>query len=617
MDRIETSTPTAPGPSRPKWWMAAVVVVAAALPYLRTLAFPFVYDDGAIIAANPALHSPSGLINAWTVPYWPPAVSGPAGLYRPVVQFVYALLWNVGGGQPAAFHVWAVAVHVAAAIAVLCLLTWALTPSMAILGAVLFAVQPVHVEAVASIVGSADSLATLLALIFALVLLGARERTAGDAPFTWTTALVLAAIYALALGAKESAAAIPALGLATLWGWHAATHRSAPSVTDVVRRGWRVWIACAAALCAMTMARFAVLGALSPPPGVIADGIAGVDTATRVWTMMSAWPTVGALLFWPAHLMMHYGPSAIPRESALTLRAAIALLVLTACGIAAMMRSAGRRPAAALAWIVLGYLPASNILVPTGQLLAERTLYLPSVGAVMLVGWVLEVGSERLARNGNRRAPALVPVLAACLTVIGGVRAMTYAGVWASDASLFTSGIAADPRAFHPRIQLARWYGRHGHEDAALAQMDTAYRLAPDKEDLAYEYATHLESDHRTATALTVLEHASAVNDTSMRLRLLYLTTLMAVRGPRAVVDDVNGRARDAGGPLRFVVLGGAYEKLGLADSAVEAYAAGVRQSPRDASMRIVLARALTASGRGDEARAQRDTAERIGHDGG
>jgi len=93
----------------------------------------------------------------------------------------------------------------------------------------------------------------------------------------------------------------------------------------------------------------------------------------------------------------------------------------------------------------------------------------------------------------------------------------------------------------------------------------------------------------------------------------------MAVRGPRAVVDNVTrrGGARDAGGPLRYVVLGTAYDKLGLGDSAVDAYAAAVRQSPRDASMRIVLARALTANGRADEARAQRDTAAHLGHVGG
>ena len=57
MDNIETSTRTAHVPNRLGWLIATVVAVAAALPFLRTLAYPFVYDDGAIIAANPALHS--------------------------------------------------------------------------------------------------------------------------------------------------------------------------------------------------------------------------------------------------------------------------------------------------------------------------------------------------------------------------------------------------------------------------------------------------------------------------------------------------------------------------------------------------------------------------------
>ena len=606
--------------TRPTRWMAILVGTVAALPYLRTLAYPFVYDDGSIIVANTALHTPAGLIKALALPYWPPAVSGPAGLYRPVAQFIYAALWNVGGGRPLAFHVWAVGVHIAAALAVFALLAFALAPRVALCGALLFAVHPVHVEAVASIVGSADALATLLAVGFVLILLGARDHGAPDEPLGWRTAVLLGAVYALAIGAKESAAATPALGLVALWAWRPAADGASRRMADALRRGWRVWLACAAALAVMTIARGAVLGEWSPPAGMIADGIAGVSTAARFWTMTSAWPTVAALLFWPAHLMMHYGPSAIPTQHAPTLRAGASLVLVILCGVAAGVRRTDRRPAAALAFILLGYLPASNLLVPTGQLLAERTLYLPSVGAVMLLAWMLGALTDQPARRGIRRAPRLAAAAVALVTIAGLVRTTGDAGVWRSEDALFTSGIAADPRAFHPRIQLARWYGRHGQEALALAEMDTAVRLAPNKEDLAFEYATHLLADHRAATALPVLAQASAANDTSTRLRLTYLTALLTVRGPRAVVDEVtahNGVAEAGGGPLRFVVLGNAYEKLGLADSAVAAYGAGVEQAPRNASIRMVFARALDAAGLTDAARAQRDTAARLGHDGG
>src|SRR6185437_1799202 len=200
------------------------------------------------------------------------------GLYRPVAQFIYAALWNVGGGRPLAFHVWAVGVHIAAALAVFALLAFALAPRVALCGALLFAVHPVHVEAVASIVGSADALATLLAVGFVLILLGARDRGAPDEPVDWRMAVLLGALYALAIGAKESAAATPALGLVALWAWRPAADGAPRRMADALRRGWRVWLACAAALAVMTIARGAVLGEWSPPAGMIADGSAGVHS---------------------------------------------------------------------------------------------------------------------------------------------------------------------------------------------------------------------------------------------------------------------------------------------------------------------------------------------------
>ena len=72
---------------RPTTLAAILVAVVAAAPYLASIGYGFVYDDGPIIADNPALHARSGLLTAWRVAYWP-AEWGRAGLYRPVVQFI-------------------------------------------------------------------------------------------------------------------------------------------------------------------------------------------------------------------------------------------------------------------------------------------------------------------------------------------------------------------------------------------------------------------------------------------------------------------------------------------------------------------------------------------------
>ena len=43
-----------------------------------------------------------------------------------------------------------------------------------------------------------------------------------------------------------------------------------------------------------------------------------------------------------------------------------------------------------LGWIAIAFSPVANLLFPTGILVAERTLYLPSVGLALAVGAWLE-----------------------------------------------------------------------------------------------------------------------------------------------------------------------------------------------------------------------------------
>ena len=111
--------------ARPSALATFLVALVAAAPYLASLGYGFVYDDGPIIADNPALHVPAGMLIAWRVAYWPPEW-GRAGLFRPVVQFIYALLWNMGGGSALLFHSYAVVLYAVCAVAVLWMLARAL-----------------------------------------------------------------------------------------------------------------------------------------------------------------------------------------------------------------------------------------------------------------------------------------------------------------------------------------------------------------------------------------------------------------------------------------------------------------------------------------------------------
>src|SRR5437868_8704612 len=122
-----------------------LLILAAALPYLSSLTFGFVYDDLGVIVEVPSRHTWLGVAQAWVQSYWG---NPETGLYRPVAQFMYALLWNLGGGKPWIFHLYAIAIHIAATLGLWRLLLRATNKWAAFFGALLFAVDPVHVEAV-------------------------------------------------------------------------------------------------------------------------------------------------------------------------------------------------------------------------------------------------------------------------------------------------------------------------------------------------------------------------------------------------------------------------------------------------------------------------------------
>ena len=571
----------------------------AVAPYLITLGYGFVYDDGPIIADNPALHTPAGLLTAWHSAYWP-AAWGRAGLFRPVVQFMYALLWNVSGGAPWLFHSYAIALYALCAIAVLFVLVRALPTRAAVLGALIFAAHPLHVESVANIAGSAEVVAALASIACVLVIVRAFD-TGGEA-IAWRAALVSAVCFAAALGAKESAATVPALAALCVWGWRA-PDATAIDARSVIRRGWRVWTAHAVVLVLMVVARRAVLGGFSPPTTALAVGLDGETLAQRWWTMSGGWPLIAQLLLLPTRLSMHYGPTTvIPRHAmSATALAAIAALAVIAGGAIAAARRGDRRPLVAFGWVLLAYLAASNILIPTGQLLAERTLFFSSVGVAMLAGWAL--ARSEGATERTRHAAVAIAVVMVAAGVVGTVRRVR---VWSSEERLFQSGIDYDPAAFYPYWQLARSAGRHGDNARGLALLGEAYRRYPEGESLALEYAQHLRTSERGEDALVVLRATSAAHPASQPVRLAYLDALLDRRGPDSLISAVEHfPGRDPAGSLRYVLLAHAYQKLDRTDSVTATYARAVAEDDNDPGLRYGYASALHASHR--EADAQRE----------
>ena len=585
-----------------------LVALVAAAPYLASLGYGFVYDDGPIIADNPALHVPAGMLTAWRVAYWPPEW-GRAGLFRPVVQFIYALLWNVGGGSALLFHSYAVVLYAVCAVAVLWMLACALPVRAAVIGALLFAAHPLHVESVANVAGSAETVAALASIGCVMVILRAFDEQNGV--IGWSAAIRSALLLAIAVGAKESAATVPALVALCAWGWRAPGDSMRVRATEVLARGRRAWIAYVLVLALMIAARHAVLGGFSPPDNALAVGLEGETILQRWWTMTAAWPLVAHLLLLPTRLSMHYGPTTVLPHRGPTAIAIAAIVtfaaMLAAAGIIA--RRGDRRPLVAIVWVVLAYLAASNILIPTGQLLAERTLFCASIGVAMLGGWAI-AQTERASIAEQRAGMGL----AAALVILGAFGTIVRVPVWSSEERLFRSGIEFDPAAFYPYQMLARAAGRHGDDVRGLALLGDAYDRYPAGESLALEYAQHLRTSKRGEDALAVLRAASSAHPASQAVRLAFLDALLERRGPDSVITEIgNHRGRDAAGSLRYVLLAHAYGALERPDSVTAVYARAVAEDANDPGLRFAYATALHASHRDREAQRELDSAAASG----
>jgi len=192
---------------------AALLIVAglAIGCYLNALGGAFVSDDHRDIVTNPILLEPGRLPELFTTPFLHGGMK--RGFYRPITGLTYWIDHRLFGPHPFGFHLENLFWHTATALLVLVLFRelWPADPLMAFGAAILFAVHPVHTEAVSWVSGRSEVLAAFWGLL-AFWAHRRGEREGANASLWRVTAL---AAWLVALGAKEMAATVPLLLLMT------------------------------------------------------------------------------------------------------------------------------------------------------------------------------------------------------------------------------------------------------------------------------------------------------------------------------------------------------------------------------------------------------------------
>jgi tetratricopeptide (TPR) repeat protein len=167
----------------------AVLILAAAvcIAYFNTLPGAFIHDDESKIVDNPYIRSPRYIGKILTSPAWAFEYSeeraGISNYYRPLQYLIYMGIYRICGLNPAGYHLSKLLLHILTTILLFFMLEGYFTNfRTALAAAILFAVHPIHTEAVTWISGITDALVTPFVLCAFILYLKALRGQAGSVP---------------------------------------------------------------------------------------------------------------------------------------------------------------------------------------------------------------------------------------------------------------------------------------------------------------------------------------------------------------------------------------------------------------------------------------------------
>jgi protein O-mannosyl-transferase len=424
----------------------ALLLAVAIFAYGNTLLNGFTLDDDAYILHNPAVtgFSITGLFHP----------TQHNNIFRPATFATFALNWAIGGNQPLGYHVFNILLHAAVTVLLYLVLRKLLEALrqgriIAWTAALLFAAHPIHTEAVASVTGRSELLA-------AGFLLAAWLLHLTDRPIAALTCFVLAVL------SKESAVALAPLVLAGDYvsGKLKSIHRYA-SIAGVT-------VLYLALLWNVQGGRFG-----QKRITLLDNPLAQLPASSRILNALCiAWKYIG-LQFYPAKLSCDYSYNAIPIHASWqnTLPAALCAAIVVALWIWALFTKR-------LEWFLagaiylLGFAVTGNILAPTGTILGERLVYLPSAGFCLLVVLLWEPLLKRNAR--------LAWVILALIVVLLSTRTVMRNRNWRDDFTLFSTDVQTEPESAKLHAMLGGQYMLRGQWDVAHHEFETALQIYPE-----------------------------------------------------------------------------------------------------------------------------------------
>ncbi|XP_047453361.1 protein O-mannosyl-transferase TMTC3 isoform X2 [Mugil cephalus] len=420
--------------------------------YWNSLSCGFVFDDVSAILDNKDLRPSTPIRNLFLNDFWgtPMAEERSHKSYRPLTVLTFRLNYLFSELSAASYHLFNVILHAVVCVLFLRVCRLFLDKTSSLVAALLFAVHPIHTEAVTGVVGRAE----LLSSIFLLAaFLAYTKSTGADHSIVWTPIALTVILVAAATLCKEQG--ITVVGICCVHEVFVAQGFTLPMLLDTLRQVLQgkdgfpyavlqtllKLIVLVISTLLLVIIRVQVIQSQLPVFTRFDNPAAVSPTPTRQLTFNYLLPVNAWLLLNPSELCCDWTMGTIPLvESLLDLRNLATLVFYSFLGLLAYHSLRYRHSSAkivimALSLIVLPFVPASNLFFPVGFVVAERVLYVPSMGFCVLVAH----GFKIVSHKGHLKKISWL-IIGVLLTT-HAVKTFNRNWDWESEYTLFTSAL--------------------------------------------------------------------------------------------------------------------------------------------------------------------------------
>jgi tetratricopeptide (TPR) repeat protein len=376
--------------------------------------------------------------------------------------------------------------------------------SISFMTALIFAAHPIHTEVAANIKGRDE----LMALLFGLL--------AWKSVITWfdyrtvKSAISGGVFFFLALMSKESAA--PLLILLPLSVYCCRSR-------EVFRKSALVaLLSLAAAFTVFMVIRQSVLGWGAKPAmedNILSNSFMYASGLSERYgtTFYTLWLYVRLLLF-PYPLTIDYYPFYIPYVGMFSMKAIFPLVLYAALSVTALILAYRKNLAGfGLLFYLIALFPVSNLLFIVGPFMGERFAFIPSLGFIFMLAWVIIRVAEKI-----RMVKYLPGVLSLLLLTFSGMT-ISRNFDWKDNFTLYTHDVETS-------VNSAVITKGAGHEFLLKAEATQDYNEKKSYAEQAVPYLEQAVKLNKTTTETLLLGNAYYESGNIEPALKMYLETL-------------------------------------------------------------------------------------------